>query len=409
MPIVSLMNVDKFIDAGQFQEVTTSNILTSKGKFDSNGLFSETIFGLNNSRDRNKKYGWISLHTKVLHPFIYEVFKKIEEKVILLIEGNSMWYDPDTKILHKENNKQGTLKEVSGFDGAMYVLHKGVYYRGDTDVRIKIIDKLQQELDSGRAFIDKAIVIPPGYRNITLTADGELAGMDDLNTLYVKLINESKKIQMIGNSNDETTGEMSDNALVRRQIQYLINEIYLIGKTKPAKKFGTTRGQLLGKRVDFSARSAVTAGYDIPVGSLGVPYRMIANVAQPFLIHYFCKELQQGSSDYDKLMSILEKNDFDKSNNVLVVTNLLKDVAENKVRLDKSDETWLMEKFQTVMNDKYVLMKRDPSIHKGSWQSYKPIVCDGNTMRVCIAQTGLHNMDFDGDSVDGKVRIRIED
>ena len=43
-----------------------------------------------------------------------------------------------------------------------------------------------------------------------------------------------------------------------------------------------------------------------------------------------------------------------------------------------------------------VLMKRDPAIHKGSWQSYSPIVCDGNTMRVPITQTGLANMDFDG-------------
>ena len=46
MPIVTLMDVDKFVDPKK--EVTSANVLTTKGKFDNNGLFSETIFGLNN-------------------------------------------------------------------------------------------------------------------------------------------------------------------------------------------------------------------------------------------------------------------------------------------------------------------------------------------------------------------------
>lgn len=405
MPIVQLMDIDKFVDPNS--EVSSANILTTKGKFDNNGLFSETIFGLNNSKDRSKKYGYICLHTKILHPFMFEVYKKIEEKVILLIEGNTMFYDEINKVLSKDNNKEGTLKEVSGFDGAMYCIKHGINYRGDTDVRFKIIERLQEQLDNGLAFIDKVIVIPPTYRQVQLTENGEIAGMDDLNTLYVKLLNESKKIQMVSDNNDDTTGQMSDNALIRRQIQFLVNEIYLVGKTKPAKKFGVGRGQLLGKRVDFSARSAMTAGPDIPVGYLGVPYRIIANISQPFLIHYFSKELSEGSQDYETLMTILEKNDFDKSNNVLIITNWLKDVSQNKCKMSEKEEKWLMEKFQSVLSDKYVLMKRDPSVHKGSWQSYKPMICNGNTMRFPIAQTGFHNLDFDGDSIFGKVRLRI--
>lgn len=393
MPIVTLMDIDKFIDPKK--EVSSANVLTTKGKFDNNGLFSETIFGLNNSKDRSKTYGYINLHTRILHPFMYEVFKKIEEKIILLIEGNTMYYSEQDKLLFKEQDKTNSLKEISGFDGAMYAIHNGVNYRGDTEVRYKIIEKLQQNLDNGLAFIDKVIVIPPTYRPVQLSDQGELVSMDDLNTLYIQLINETKKIQMI-NSNNDDTGQMSDNALIRRQIQYLVNEIYLIGKTKPAKKFGTTRGQLLGKRVDYSARSAVTAGYDVPAGSLGVPYRIIANISQPLLIHYFTKVISEGSSDYDKLMDNLEKNSFDKSNNVLVITNWLKDIAENKCKLDKDEVTWIKEKFQEALGTNMVLMKRDPAIHKGSWQSYNPIVCDGNTMRVPITQTGFHNMDFDG-------------
>ena len=404
MSNLTVLNVDDFLKAVQAQEVTDDAIVTAKGKFSPGGLFSETIFGLDRSKDRGKTYGFISLNTVILHPFIYDIMKKMEVRVTELIDGDTMYYDEDKKVLYKDlkkeykgdPNENTNLKEISGYDGAMYAILKGIDYRGGNELRDKLVTKLKEVIADGSAFIDKVVVIPPNYRNITIADDGRLESMDDINTLYVKLLSYAKKIKATGSSNDRTTGVMSDNALIRKQIQSFANDLFLLGKSKIGKKYGLVRGQLLGKRVDYSARSAVSAGYDIPAGKIGVPYRMIANVAQPFLIHHFAKELIPESEDYNHMCDILERNGFDRSNNVVVITSWLKDVSENKCNMSPDDEKWLMEEFQTAVGDKYVLMKRDPSIHRSSWQSYKPIVISGNAMRVPIIQTGAHNMDYDG-------------
>lgn len=416
MSNLTVLNVDDFLKAVQAQEVTDDAIVTAKGKFSPGGLFSETIFGLDRSKDRGKKYGFISLNTVILHPFIYDIMKKMEVRVTELIDGDTMYYDEDKKVLYKDlkkeykgdPNENTNLKEISGYDGAMYAILKGIDYRGGNELRDKLVTKLKEVIADGSAFIDKVVVIPPNYRNITIADDGRLESMDDINTLYVKLLSYAKKIKATGSSNDRTTGVMSDNALIRKQIQSFANDLFLLGKSKIGKKYGLVRGQLLGKRVDYSARSAISAGYDIPAGKLGVPYRMIANVAQPFLIHHFAKELIPESEDYNHMCDILERNKFDRSNNVVVITGWLKDVSENKCNMSPDDEKWLIEQFQSAVGDKYVLLKRDPSIHRSSWQSYKPVIIAGNAMRVPITQTGAHNADFDGDSVYGRVKLRFD-
>lgn len=403
MSNLTVLDVDDFLKAVNAQEVTDDSIVTAKGKYSPGGLFSESIFGLDRSKDRGKKYGFISLNTLILHPFIYDVMKKMEVRVTELIDGATMYYDESKKVIYKDLKKEyrgdpndSNLKQISGYDGAMYAILKGIDYRGGNELRDKLVAKLKEVIADGSAFIDKVIVIPPNYRNITIADDGRLESMDDINTLYVKLLSYAKKIKATGSSNDRTTGVMSDNALIRKQIQSFANDLFLLGKSKIGKKYGIVRGQLLGKRVDYSARSAISAGYDIPAGKLGVPYRMIANVAQPFLIHHFAKELVEESEDYNRMCDILERNRFDRSNNVVVITGWLKDISENKCNMSPEDEAWLIEQFQGVVAEKYVLLKRDPSIHRSSWQSYKPVVIPGNTMRVPITQTGAHNADFDG-------------
>jgi len=393
MAIIAPLNVQKFIDDLQLKEISSSAIISTRGKFDVDGLFSEVIFGLTNSTERRKTYAFINLNTKVLHPFIYEVFKKIEKRIIDLVDGATLYYDEEKKLLSKDPLEG--LKEISGFDGAMYAISHGLNYRGDTDIRDKIIDKLEDVIKDGLFSIDKMIVVPPDFRPAILGPDGSLVSMDDVNSTYVRMINLSKKIRMT--DNHDNTGVMSDSALIRKEIQNLVNDLYLFGKLKSGKKTGINRSALLGKRVDFSARSIVTGGYDLPIGVAGVPYRILANIAQPFLVHYFTKTLVVDSTDYNVFMSLLEKNSFDKSNNILVVTNFLNDLAQDKLSMTKEEEAFIIATFQDVLKEKYVLIKRDPSLHKGSWQSFRIQVEKGVAIAVNIAQTNLFNMDFDGD------------
>ena len=130
MSNLTVLDVNDFLKAVDAQEVTDDSIVTAKGKYSPGGLFSESIFGLDRSKDRGKKYGFISLNTLILHPFIYDIMKKMEVRVTELIDGDTMYYDEANKLIYKDlkkeykGNNPDSLKQISGYDGAMYAILK---------------------------------------------------------------------------------------------------------------------------------------------------------------------------------------------------------------------------------------------------------------------------------------------
>lgn len=395
MSIIAPLNVDKFISDFSLKEVKNPSILSSKGKYDPDGLFSESIFGIDRSKERRKTYAYINLNTKIIHPFVYQIFKKIEHKILDLADGETLYFDENTKKLQKE--KEEGFKELSGFDGAMYAIQNGAFLRGETDVRDKLVSRLKEIIADGSVFIDKMLIIPPDFRPAQIGDDGSLIGVDEINSLYIKIINFSKKVKLVSNNDKE--GIMSESTYIRREIQNLSLELFDYAKMKTGKKSGINRSNLLGKRVDFSGRTVITSGYDLPIGVAGVPYRMLANIAEPFLIHHFFKELMPDTDEYNVFMKILEKNDFHTTLNALVLTNFLRDLADGAIKLSKDEEDFIINVFQKILNDMVVILKRDPSLHKGSWQSYNIKVENQVAIRLNTAQTTLHNADFDGDTM----------
>jgi len=402
MSIIAPLNLDNFIDKLSLKEVTNPTILSTKGKYDTDGLFSESIFGMDRSKERRKTYAYIKLNTRIIHPLLYQILKKIERKIIDLIEGETLYINEQDGSLSKD--KADGYKEISGFDGAIYALTHGVFFRGDTDVRDKLVVKLKEYIKSGLMFLDKMIVIPPDFRPAQISETGELIGVDEVNSIYIKLINLTKKVKLT--ENNDANGVISESSYIRRDIQNLVVELFDYAKMRTGKKSGINRANLLGKRVDFSGRTVITAGYDLPLGMAGVPYRILANICEPFLIHHFYKELAEGSKEYETFMTILEKNDFHKSLNVLILTNFLRDLSDGAVKLSKDEELFIMDVFQRILNEKYVLLKRDPSFHKGSWQAYRIKVENQVAIRLNTTSTVLHNADFDGDCCFSKIRLR---
>ena len=166
MSNLTVLNVDDFIKRIEAKEVTNDAIINSKGKYSPDGLFSETIFGMDRSTDRSKKYGFIKLNTTIVHPFIYDVFKKLEVRLTELMDGAKYYYDEKAKCIYKDLLKEyrgdesdDNIKEVSGYDGAMYCILKGIEYRGESELRDKLIVKLKELIDNKQAFIDKILAL----------------------------------------------------------------------------------------------------------------------------------------------------------------------------------------------------------------------------------------------------------
>ena len=68
---LKILNINKFIEKHKVLEVKNANYPGAKG-YDEQSLWSETIFGRQNSNDRFKKFGYVDLHTNIINPLLYK-------------------------------------------------------------------------------------------------------------------------------------------------------------------------------------------------------------------------------------------------------------------------------------------------------------------------------------------------
>jgi DNA-directed RNA polymerase II subunit RPB1 len=154
-------------------------------------------------------------------------------------------------------------------------------------------------------------------------------------------------------------------------------------------KDGRIRNNLMGKRVDFSARSVITPDPNIELDELGVPIIIAKNLTYPEIVNDFNKEklteyLNNGNDKYPGIKSIL-KDDITISINV----NNKKDII-----LENGDIV-----NRHLLNGDYVLFNRQPSLHKMSMMGHRVKVMKGHTFRLNISVTPPYNADFDGDEM----------
>ena len=154
-------------------------------------------------------------------------------------------------------------------------------------------------------------------------------------------------------------------------------------------KEGRIRNNLMGKRVDFSARSVITPDPNIDLDQLGVPYKIALNLTYPekvnnININSLNKLLQNGCESWPCIKNIVKNGTKTTINN-----NNYKDIV-----LENGDIV-----NRTLMDDDYVLFNRQPSLHKMSMMAHRVKVMKGNTFRLNVSVTPPYNADFDGDEM----------
>ena len=153
-------------------------------------------------------------------------------------------------------------------------------------------------------------------------------------------------------------------------------------------KEGRIRGNLMGKRVDFSARSVITPDPCISINELGVPIKIAMNLTYPEIINKYNREnlieLVKNVPDKYPGAKYLRKA------NENMRTIRLKDMDFNKLTFEDGD---IVDRH--VMNGDFVLFNRQPSLHKMSMMSHKVRVMPYDTFRLNPAVTPSYNADYD--------------
>ncbi len=241
-------------------------------------------------------------------------------------------------------------------------------------------------------FLNYIPVIPPALRPM-VALDGGRQATSDVNDLYRRVINRNnrlKKLKIIGAPdvilrNEKRILQEAVDALIDNSIRHNSNSgMMSAAQKRPLKsladnlkgKKGLFRGNLLGKRVDYSGRSVIVIGPNLALHQCGLPKHMALELFKPFVISELLKK--------------------ELAFNIRGAGRLIDDGAP---------EVW--EILEDVIKDKYVLLNRAPTLHRLGIQAFQPVLIEGQAIQVHPLVCTAFNADFDGDQMAVHVPLSV--
>ena len=390
-------------------EVTSAEytVGTRSQEFHPEGLFSETIFGpkvfeggSKESEQRRNQFAYIDLHCKILHPQLVKAVSRLNNKIIRVLERKCQYnFDENNNLVEVAAEVDGELNGVT----SVIKNFERILNSKEEDKRIRndIKKMLLSYFQKGMAFIDKCIVIPAFWRDAQIDVTDTSSGLriPPVNEYYKKIIVLSKQIATMPMNNP---GDVFYE-ICASKMQQLVNELcdYLI--TKVSKKSGIVRSNILGKRIDFCGRAVIVGGsYEIGPDEIGIPYKMLVKIYEPFLLH----ELYHGEKTDKKQLEIELFNYSKSALSIVSLKQVITDIDKGHV-LPKDLDTIIRSALERVIEDKAIIAKRDPALRSESIRAYKPIIINGTAIKLANTACAGHNADYDGDSVECSIKATI--
>lgn len=254
-------------------------------------------------------------------------------------------------------------------------------------------------------FICQVLAVPPPAVRPSVKHDSQQRSEDDISHIIVNIIKANKTLldKLQSNALDKVIEDwttvlqyyvatMVDNripgvAAVAQRSGRALKSI----KERLVGKQGRVRGNLMGKRVDFSARSVITPDANLGIAELGVPLKIAKNITFPTCVNdrnksFLTKLVINGPEKYPGA-NVLERKSGESVS--------LKYVDRNTITLNNGDIV-----HRHMVDGDPVLFNRQPTLHRMSMMCHLARVMKvGNTFRMNVADTKPYNADFDGDEM----------
>lgn len=282
--MLSVINPADFIRQYKLKgPVVESGLFFGKGNtYHPEGLLSEEFFGIEGSPDRETRFSWINLNCHCIQPALYDIIRKrIERKIPILLSGEKSYSLSPMGYLMED--PMGDLMGMT----SLYKNRKQLRFTKEEDEetldenrsaqdRAKIVAMLETNIARDLFFIDKILVVPPGSRPVNIMEETGDVTPDPMNDIYQKIIILSKQLEKL-------SGVLYD--VMTYRMQCLLEQLFEYVNTHVSKKFGIVRNMMLGKRVDFSARSVITPNPQLRLDEVGVPFRIICQIFEPNILY----------------------------------------------------------------------------------------------------------------------------
>ncbi|MCH7873505.1 MAG: DNA-directed RNA polymerase subunit beta', partial [Planctomycetes bacterium] len=260
----------------------------------------------------------------------------------------------------------------------------------DLSKRLKIVEAIRNSTNEAQWMVLEVIpVIPPDLRPLVPLESGNFA-TSDLNDLYRRIINRNNRLKKLIDLN-------APEVIIRnekRMLQQAVDAVFDNGRcrrpvlgssNRPLKsltdmikgKQGRFRENLLGKRVDYSARSVIVVGPELKLWQCGLPKKIALELYQPFLIR---KLKERGLADT---------------------------IKSAKKMLERRDQQ-IWDILEEVIYQHPVMLNRAPTLHRMGIQAFEPVLVEGNAIKIHPLVCKGFNADFDGDQMAVHLPLSIE-
>ena len=251
--------------------------------------------------------------------------------------------------------------------------------------RLQVVEAMrdsQKRIDNNPEWMIVKVVpvIPPELRPL-VPLDGGRFATSDLNDLYRRVIIRNNRLKrlieikapevILRNEKrmlQESVDSLFDNSRKSSAVKTESNRALKSLSDSLKGKQGRFRQNLLGKRVDYSARSVIVVGPDLKLHECGLPKDMAAELYKPFIIR---KMIERG---------------------------IVKTVKSAKKIVDKKEPV-VWDILENILKGHPVLLNRAPTLHRLGIQAFQPKLIEGKAIRLHPLVTTAFNADFDGDQM----------
>ena len=260
----------------------------------------------------------------------------------------------------------------------------------DLTKRLKIVNAVKASDNKAEWMImEVAPVIPPDLRPLVMLESGNFA-TSDLNDLYRRIINRNNRLKKLIDLNAPEVIIRNEKRMLQQAVDSLLDNSrcrrpVLGSNNRPLKsltdmikgKQGRFRENLLGKRVDYSARSVIVVGPTLKLYQCGLPKKIALELFQPFIIR---KLKDRG----------------------------LADTIKSAKRMLERREEHVWDILEEVIHQHPVMLNRAPTLHRMGIQAFEPVLIEGNAILLHPLVCQGFNADFDGDQMAVHLPLSIE-
>ncbi len=260
----------------------------------------------------------------------------------------------------------------------------------DLTKRLKIINQITTSKNKPEwTVLEVMPVIPPDLRPLVLLERDNFA-TSDLNDLYRRIINRNNRLKKLIDLNAPEVIIRNEKRMLQQAVDSLLDNgrcrrAVLGSNNRPLKsltdmikgKQGRFRENLLGKRVDYSARSVIVVGPNLKLYQCGLPKKIALELYQPFIIR---KLKQHGLADT---------------------------IKSAKRMIERRDEQ-VWDVLEEVIHQHPVLLNRAPTLHRMGIQAFEPVLVEGNAIMLHPLACKGFNADFDGDQMAVHLPLSVE-